>query len=384
MKNDEITDFNKLVLDNAPVSVITINKDGDITSANKYFGNFSDVGERKNIFKGSFFNREGLIDDYKKLLLDGTIVRREACYEKNSEGQDKYLKILAVPFRDKNGNIEGAISMALDATETVRAKNNLIELNKNLEKIVEDSTKELNKANSRLNEILTAKSTFMADVSHELRNPLAVVQLELEMMGQSASGNDNELKESIEQVLIEVKKMSNMMTDLSILANTDSVSQALKNEEIDFNEFIQTVIKAIQVRADIKKIKIGYKNNSEKISLIADSRMMEKMISNLLRNAIKYNKEDGWINIEAKQTENEIILTVEDSGMGIPAESLPHIFKRFYRAENARAEGKVGSGLGLAICKLVVELHGGEISVESDLGKGTKFTVSLPAKREQN
>ncbi|MEI8344401.1 MAG: diguanylate cyclase [Candidatus Moraniibacteriota bacterium] len=145
-------EYNKKILDNIPASVITIDKEGFITSANKYFLNFAkNKNYRKcNIFKDEFFEREQLIEGYKNLLKNGTVFRRDNCYEKNSKGQDKYLGIVAVPLKDKNGEIEGALSIAADNTEVVSFRKKLENLNKSLEIKILARTKELEKANEKL------------------------------------------------------------------------------------------------------------------------------------------------------------------------------------------------------------------------------------------
>lgn len=153
--DDELTrlhEINKKILDNAPISVITIDRHGYITSANKYYLTFSKTKDYHghNVFKSEFFIREGLEVYYKKLLTDGTPFERENCYEKNYKGQDKYLKIIAVPLKDKYGNIEGALSIASDDTKAVAYRKKLEDLNKNLNSIVEKRTYELKMLNQEL------------------------------------------------------------------------------------------------------------------------------------------------------------------------------------------------------------------------------------------
>lgn len=150
----------KKIFDNAPMSIITIDKNRFITSANKFYQTFSSTRSHQNhnIFKSEFFKREKLVSDYKKLLLTGAIVKRETCYEKNNKGEDKYLKIIAVPLKDKNGKIKGALSMAIDNTEVVSLKNNLEELNRGLEIKIKERTAELEIANKELEHLGTHDS----------------------------------------------------------------------------------------------------------------------------------------------------------------------------------------------------------------------------------
>lgn len=128
-KSVKLNELNRSIMDNAPISIITTDNKGNIISKNKYYENFSRIDRKRNgnIFKGEFFIREKLVDDYRKLLTHGITVRRENCYEQNKEGEDKYLKIMAVPLKDRKGKIKGALSMAIDNTETILLQNNLLE-----------------------------------------------------------------------------------------------------------------------------------------------------------------------------------------------------------------------------------------------------------------
>lgn len=383
MDDYQTDEFNQIILDNIPASIITINKDGYITSANKYYQNFARNKDyrKHNILTSDFFIREKLTNEFKKLFKDGRTVRRENCYEKNSQGEDKYFRLAAFPIRDKKGNIEGAISIGLDNTEVILAEKKLIKLNTDLEKIVKERTRELDRVNDKLNKILNLKSTFMEDVSHELRNPLAVIQLELELLSQAKDCTDKEnFKEPLNQIFAEIKRMATMMTDLFLLANSNSTKQSLNYQKIDLNRLIESVIKSIKIQADQKNIAIEHKNKGNKVGVMVDKKMIEKLISNLIRNAIKYNRNNGWIKVWTEKTENEIILKVADSGIGISKKDLPNIFTRFYRAGRVKSGGKSGSGLGLAICKLITERHNGTITVESTLGQGSIFTVKIPPK----
>jgi signal transduction histidine kinase/DNA-binding response OmpR family regulator len=383
-ERDRLSELNSKILDNAPISVITVDRQGYITSANKYFDNFSKTRSYRNhnIFDSEFFIREGLVEDYRKLLVHGTVVRRENCYEKNNRGEDKYLKIIAVPLRDQHGDIEGALSMAIDNTETVLFKNKLEELNGGLEKMIEQRTTELYEANRELAKVLELKSTFMADVSHELRTSLTIIQGNLELMTLRSpilAGN----QESYSQVFNEIKRMSSMLADLTSLTTAESSSQKLNYEKIDLNRLIASVCKSLSVMADDKGIRLEHRNGAAVIEMMADGDKLEKLLSNLIRNAIRYNKDNGWINVWAEVAASEISLHVEDGGIGIAEEYLPFIFERFYRVDKARSRNEGGSGLGLAICKWIAEIHGGKIEVRSQEGRGTIFTVRLPRKAEQ-
>jgi two-component system phosphate regulon sensor histidine kinase PhoR len=111
---------------------------------------------------------------------------------------------------------------------------------------------------------------------------------------------------------------------------------------------------------------------------MADENQLEKLLMNLVKNAILYNKDKGWIKVWAEEADDEVLLKVQDGGIGIPKEHLKNIFERFYRVDKARTRNEGGSGLGLAICKMIAEKHGGMIEVKSTVGRGSLFTVHLP------
>ena len=384
MDTDKSNELNKRILDSAPISIITIDKKGYITSANEYYHNFSGTKSYRNhnVFTSKFFIREKLTEDYKKLLTEGTPVRKENCYERNSKGEDKYLKIIAVPLRDKEGNIDGALSMAVDNTEVVLFKNKLEELNRHLEARVWQRTVSLNDANNELSRVLELKSTFMSDISHELRTSLAIIQGNLELAANELGIKAGEL-ESCGQVFREIKRMSAMLTDLAMLSDSSSSEQKLKRERFDLNILIRAVLKSLEAVGREKNIRLDHRNKESRVRITADKGKIEKLLLNLVRNAIRYNRQNGRVGIWVEESENEIALKVKDSGIGIPREHLPNIFERFYRVDKARSRHEGGSGLGLAICKWVAEMHKGGIDVSSTVGKGTLFTVRLPKMRKK-
>ncbi len=377
----------KRILDTAPMSIITIDKQGNITSANKYYENFSKIRDyhSDNIFTNKFFIREDLVKDYKKLLADGTTVQRENCYEKNYQGEDKYLKIVAVPLKDENGQIEGALSMALDNTESSLLKSKLQTLNRDLEAKVDQRTFKLNELNKELDKVLKLQSTFIADVSHELRTSLTIIQGNLELMSSDVSALADS-KENYGQIFNEIKRIAAMLDDLISLAGTGSAaaSQKINYERININHLISSACKSLKIVADAKHIAIDHKNSQNNIEIMADKSKLEKLLFNLISNAIKYNKKNGWLNVWAEIIGQEIILKVEDSGIGIGKEHMPFIFDRFYRIDKSGSRKSGGSGLGLAIVKWVTELHGGSIDVQSVVGQGTLFVVKLPLYLKQS
>ena len=375
------SDFNKIVLDNIPVSVITIDKKGYITSVNKYFEKYSRIKDfhNHNIFKDKFFLEDHLADDYRKMLVDGNVVRRDNFYEKDSDGvgKDKYFRIIAVPFRDETGEIVGAVSLASDNTNAVVAKNKLLELNAVLEDKVKERTENLDRANKDLNKVLELKSIFMADVSHEFRTSLTIIQCSLELLNKSCEVEKEE-SELFQNITTEIARISTMLSSLSLLTKTDSQNLRLPFKKIDLNKAISLICKELRVVADEKGVKIEHKDESSVVEIMGVKEDIEKLLLNLIRNAISYNKQNGWIKVWTEKVKDGVYLKVEDGGIGISETEFSNIFERFYRVDKSRMRNKADSGLGLAICKHVAEIHGGHISVSSKLGQGSLFTVYLP------
>ncbi|MFA5942564.1 MAG: PAS domain-containing sensor histidine kinase [Candidatus Paceibacterota bacterium] len=377
----QVDDLNKIILDNVPVSVITIDKEGNITSANKYFKNFSEGKTHKhtNIFSSEFFVRENLVDDYRRLLSHGTVVRRDDCHEINSKGEDKYLNIIAVPFKNEKGEIEGAISLASDNTEAAMAKKELVELNGQLEKRVEQRTKELSRANEELSRVLELKSIFTSDVSHEIRTSLTIMRCSLDLLSRTyCTAQEN--APLIANITAEIKRSSDMLSDLGLLTKSHGSELKLKREKMNLTSFLASICNQLEVIAHEKKVTITCSGNASPVEILADREGIEKVLLNLIRNAIKYNRDGGWVKAWVEAREEGAYLKVEDNGIGIPEKEIPHIFERFYRVDKARTRNGNGedSGLGLAICKHVAEAHGGMIEVASTLGEGSLFTVFLP------
>ena len=172
--------------------------------------------------------------------------------------------------------------------------------------------------------------------------------------------------------------MTGILADLTMLTNTDVNSEQLAYEEVNLGSIIKAASQSLKVLAQQKRIKIKYKKGMEKLNIMGDEAKLEKLLLNIIRNAIKYNKERRWVKIWTEKDNNEARIYIEDNGIGIPEKDLPYIFERFYCVDKARTSSEGGVGLGLAIAKWIVEAHKGKISVESIFGQGSKFVIHLP------
>lgn len=219
----------------------------------------------------------------------------------------------------------------------------------------------------RINKI---KNDFFSNASHELKTPLTSILGYLELIDKGILQNENE-KEAISESIKEAKKMKDLLKDMLIINNLDSNKQ-LKKEEVSLKETIDEIISSLRPLLLSKKITIT--TNKEDFTILADKKDIERLLINLIENAIKYNKDKGKITITLNS--NDKTFKIEDTGIGISSENINRIFERFYRVDNSKTEKNIeGTGLGLAICKHIAQLYDYQIEVQSKLAIGTTFTV---------
>ncbi len=385
-ENLRLTEFNKKILDASPVSIVVLNNDGEIVLGNgmakKLLG--SEKGEivgMKLRETSAIKNNEGLQQQYRELLQDGrSFFYDNLSYSVSgaSNGRKNYLNIIAVPLYNLDKKVDGAISMAIDNTEKVLAQQKLEKLNKELELKVERRTAQLDAINKELKKVLELKLKFISDASHELRTPLTVIQGNIDLTKQEYMYDRREIPEAFELIGKEVEQMTGILSDLTMLTNTDASNESINYDNVDINLLAAAVTQSLSVLAKQKKIVMSVVNEHENIEIIGDETKLEKLLLNIVRNAIKYTEEAGTIEIRTQKDNEFVRLIVKDTGIGIPAADLPYIFERFYRVDKARSRKEGGTGLGLSICKWIVEAHGGNITVASELNKGSVFTINLP------
>ncbi|MGT2933309.1 cell wall metabolism sensor histidine kinase VicK [Streptococcus catagoni] len=227
---------------------------------------------------------------------------------------------------------------------------------------------------------------FVSNVSHELRTPLTSVKSYLEALDEGA------LKEDIAPSFIKVSldetnRMMRMISDLLNLSRIDNQVTNLAVEMTNFTVFITSILNRFDlvrnqntVSGKSYEIVRDYPINSVWVEI--DNDKMTQVVENILNNAIKYSPDGGKITVKMKTTDNQLIISISDQGLGIPKKDLPLIFDRFYRVDKARSREQGGTGLGLAIAKEIVKQHHGFIWAKSDYGKGSTFTIVLPYERD--
>lgn len=254
--------------------------------------------------------------------------------------------------------------------------------NYNTRFVGETNTQELNELIYSINHLAASLSDqeglrkqLTADVAHELRTPLTTIGTFLEAM---IEGVWEPTQERLQSCYEEINRITKLVKDLERLAKVESDNLKLQKESIDLLQVIRSVSSYFEFELKNKKLNLQIEGDSSIV--IGDRDRISQVILNLLSNAIKYTKEDGHIKITVIDTESYGEFCIEDDGIGVSKEEQDFIFERFYRADKSRNRKTGGAGIGLAIVKSIVEAHGGNVWVESEPGKGSRFYVSLPKK----
>ena len=221
---------------------------------------------------------------------------------------------------------------------------------------------------------------FVSNVSHELRTPLTSVKSYLEALDEAAL-YDPVAPDFIKVSLDETNRMMRMVTDLLHLSRIDNATSKLDVELINFTAFITFILNRfdkMRNQDEEKKYELVRDYPITSVWIEIDTDKMTQVIDNILNNAIKYSPDGGKITVSMKTTDDQMILSISDQGLGIPKQDLPRIFDRFYRVDRARSRAQGGTGLGLAIAKEIIKQHNGFIWAKSEYGKGSTFTIVLP------
>ena len=269
-------------------------------------------------------------------------------YSQNVNGEYISLRVRFALIRRESGFISGLVAVLHDTTEQEKEERE--------------------------------RRLFVSNVSHELRTPLTSVKSYFEALDEGAL-TEPVAPDFIKVSLDETNRMMRMVTDLLHLSRIDNETSHLDVELINFTAFITFILNRfdkMRSQDDEKKYELvrDYPINSVWIEIDTDK--MTQVIDNILNNAIKYSPDGGKITVSMKTTDDQMILSISDQGLGIPKQDLPKIFDRFYRVDRARSRAQGGTGLGLAIAKEIIKQHKGFIWAKSEYGKGSTFTIVLP------
>lgn len=253
----------------------------------------------------------------------------------------RLLRIVAAPLR---GERVGALALLQDLTEVRRAE--------------------------------TVRRDFIANVSHELRTPLASLKAVVETLEDGAIEDTDVARSFLSKMHTEVDGMAHLVSELLELSRIESGQAVLHVEPQEVQVLEHEAVRRLSAQAERSRLKLAVEVSPDLPLVAADGQRVQQVLLNLIHNAIKFTPPEGEITLRAHQEEDWIVLSVSDTGVGIPAEDLPRIFERFYKADRSRSNS--GTGLGLAIAKHVVQAHGGRIWAESIEGRGSTFHFTLP------
>lgn len=329
----------KLITDNMREGLLVIDSNSDILTYNAAAEKLLDITDETSLAALKIYRSTQVID-----AVD------EALKGNNSECQitqhSRQYSLIANPvFRD--GEIIGAVIVLLDITEKAQREQ--------------------------------LRREFTANVSHELKTPLTSIYGFAELM-KDGDMKKEDMEDFAKSIYDETKHLITLVGDIIKLSALDEKSRFYEKEKVDLYALACETAERLKVDAAKKRVTVNVEG--EKAEYVGVRQILTDIIYNLCENAIKYNRENGSVDVSVKENENNIVLKVKDTGIGIPQEHQERVFERFYRVDKSHSKEIGGTGLGLSIVKHGVIYHGGEISMESELGKGTEITVTLKKNNE--
>ena len=243
---------------------------------------------------------------------------------------------------------------------------------------LEDTSSLLQESNEKLKTIDNVKMQFFANVNHELRTPLTLMLAPIPPMIQEKMGTVTDLqKETLESIRQNGYRLLKLINNLLDLNKLEAGRMRLRPKTLNFDEYIENILGSVKVLADQKGISLFFQHPLTAVELTIDPDQFEKVVLNLLSNALKFTPEGGRVTMYIEERPESVLLTVEDTGAGVPSNMLDAVFDRFQQVEGPASRAQPGTGIGLALAKEIVSLHGGIIRVESELGEGSRFIVEL-------
>ena len=234
----------------------------------------------------------------------------------------------------------------------------------------------INQTLERLERLFKTQQRLLADVSHELRTPLTAIRGNIDLMRRMGDGDP----QSLSIIQEEVDRMTRLVGDLLLLARADAGELPIEKKRIELDLLFFEVYHQTMLLSDTVEVVIG---EVDQVVIDGDPDRLKQLLLNLSGNAVKYTPDGGKVTMSLSKQDGWAHVQISDTGQGIPADDLPYIFDRFYRVDKARSRGQGGSGLGLSIAKWIASVHGGDISVSSQVGEGSTFVITLPVLVEE-
>jgi len=334
-------------------------------------------GKTVESFINPTFSRLLSLDDSNTLIFEGFLTIGDY----NSVNSSIWVRI----FRKKNKIL---VLGGEDTGRLIEQNNTMHVLNRQVSNlyrqliqekhVLQTTLSQLNNANHELNRINKSKDRFISILAHDLKSPFSSILGLLELLGDNVHRYDlNKTKKMVELIYKTSQSTYDLLEDILLWVKTESGSIDFKPKTHKFSEIYSGAIKTLEPVAKRKDIEIKYLPTRD-ITLYADRYMIQTVLRNLISNAIKFTMDGGRVIVSAKEDKSATIVTVEDNGIGIPPETLEVLFEITSKITTEGTAHEKGTGLGLILCKELIERHGGEIIVESELEKGSVFKFSLP------
>jgi two-component system phosphate regulon sensor histidine kinase PhoR len=256
-----------------------------------------------------------------------------------------YLRLHGAPLLDADGTAVGAVLVVSDVT--------------------------------RLKQLENIRRDFVANVSHELKTPITSILGFVETLRDGAVEDPARAERFLDIIADHAHRLHMIVEDLLSLSRLESQEKSISLEEIEVGELVDAVMHACEPQAREKNIRL-YRKCDRRTQARVNASLLQQAVTNLVDNAIKYSDRDASVGVEISTADGELRIAVHDSGPGIPKRDLPRIFERFYRVDRARSRALGGTGLGLSIVKHIAQAHGGSVEAQSELGRGSIFTLTLP------
>ncbi len=325
--------------------ILAFNKEGEIIQKNKAADKLMGLTGNEKTFSEIFDKIDSNMNLEKIIYLEDWT----STQEKINIGE-KSLNLFFAAFKDEENRPEGALVVIQDITEHIKLD--------------------------------TMRTEFVADVSHELKTPITSI------MGYSDTLLEDDCDKETSQKFLrnissQAKRMGELVSDLLTLSRYDSDMIANRDQEFNLGELVKSTYESLSFEIDKKNQKAECFVTADVPNVVADKAGIERVITNILTNAIKYTPENGEIKIYVGFVYNDAYIKVIDTGIGIPEEDIEKVFERFYRVDKARTREMGGTGLGLSIAKEILEKNNSKINIKSELGKGTEVVIRIPTKKDK-
>ncbi|PWW26089.1 two-component system phosphate regulon sensor histidine kinase PhoR [Cytobacillus oceanisediminis] len=336
------------LIENMGSSLILIDSRGYINLINRPYKEVFNVNPSEYLYKLYYevIEHKGITDIIEEIFMTEQKVKRQLIIPVNIER--RYFEVYGVPIIGTNDEWKGILLVFHDITEL-----------KKLEQMRKD---------------------FVANVSHELKTPITSIKGFSETLLDGAMEDKQALKDFLNIILKESDRLQSLIQDLLDLSKIEKQGFSLSIQPMDLTVVLDEVLAITKGKAVEKGIVFDYKREKKPICIDGDVHRLKQVFINIISNAISYTPNQGTIYISLHETGTAVVTEITDTGIGIEAKEIPRIFERFYRVDKARSRNSGGTGLGLAIVKHLVEAHRGSITVKSEVGKGTSFTIELPKK----